>query len=517
MKEKLTEKIKESLSAVLPITIIVALICFTVAPMSNNIMMLFFIGAVFLIFGMGFFTLGAESSMSVMGERIGASLCESKKMWLIVLISFIVGTIITVSEPDLQVLATQIPEIPNMTLILAVAIGVGIFLAIAMLRIIFNFKLSKILFFLYLLVFILAFFVPDTFLPIAFDAGGVTTGPMTVPFIIALGIGAASIRNSKNSESDSFGLVALCSIGPILTVMLLGFLFKIDNTVYTSAIIPEINDSQGLMMMFINKLPNYIFEVLKALVPILIFFILYQVFVSKITKNELIKVTIGMIYTFIGLVLFLTGVNVGFMPVGNQLGTKLITMESQWLMIPIIIAIGFFIVKAEPAVIVLTKQVSDITDGAIPEKAMKIALSIGMAIAILIAVIRASYGTPILYFLIPGYLVAIVLMFFVPEIFTAIAFDSGGVTSGPMTATFLLPLVIGICEGSGRANAHVMQDAFGLVAMVAMMPLIIIQLMGLIYKYKMSKVQTIYKESEEDEIIVFKRKIIEHPQDVESN
>jgi len=509
LNEKLKEKIKESLASVLPVTIIVALVCFTVAPISNNIMMLFLIGAIFLVIGMGFFTLGAETSMSVIGERIGANLSKSKKVWLIAFISFIVGTIITVAEPDLQVLATQIPQIPNMTLILAVAIGVGIFLAISMLRIVFNFKLSKILLILYILVFSLMFVVPEDFLPVAFDSGGVTTGPMTVPFIIALGIGAASVRSGKESESDSFGLVALCSIGPILTVMILGLIFKIDNTTYTPTVIPNIENSKSLIMMFLNEIPNYALEVSKALIPIIIFFVLYQVIALKIPKNEVLKVLFGLLYTFVGLVLFLTGVNIGFMPVGNQLGTELMNMEFRWLVIPIMALIGYFIVQAEPAVVVLTKQVSDLTDGAIPEKAMKISLSLGMALAMIIGVCRAYFGIPILYFLIPGYIIAIGLMFVVPEIFTAIAFDSGGVTSGPMTATFVLPLIIGICEASGRLNINIMKDAFGIVAMVAMMPLIVVQVMGLAYKIKTSKLIVNKEEKmEEEEIIVFKRKMI---------
>lgn len=509
MNEKLKEKIKESLASVLPVTIIVALVCFTVAPISNNIMMLFLIGAIFLVIGMGFFTLGAETSMSVIGERIGANLSKSKKVWLIAFISFIVGTIITVAEPDLQVLATQIPQIPNMTLILAVAIGVGLFLAISMLRIVFNFKLSKILLILYILVFSLMFVVPEDFLPVAFDSGGVTTGPMTVPFIIALGIGAASVRSGKESESDSFGLVALCSIGPILTVMILGLIFKIDNTTYTPTVIPDIENSKSLIMMFLSEIPNYALEVSKALIPIIIFFVLYQVIALKIPKNEVLKVLFGLLYTFVGLVLFLTGVNIGFMPVGNQLGTELMNMEFRWLVIPIMALIGYFIVQAEPAVVVLTKQVSDLTDGAIPEKAMKISLSLGMALAMIIGVCRAYFGIPILYFLVPGYLIAISLMFVVPEIFTAIAFDSGGVTSGPMTATFVLPLIIGICEASGRLNINVMKDAFGIVAMVAMMPLIVVQVMGLAYKIKTSKLIVNKEEKmEEEEIIVFKRKMI---------
>lgn len=508
LNEKLKEKIKESLASVVPITAIVLLLSFTITPVETHVILLFIIGAVLLTFGMGIFTLGAETSMTVMGERMGASLSKSKNIWFIALISFLVGTIITIAEPDLQVLATQITEVPSLVLILAVVIGVGIFLAVAMLRIVFQIKLSKLLFILYLLIFIVALFVPEDFLPIAFDTGGVTTGPITVPFLIALGIGAASVRGGKESENDSFGLAALCSAGPVLTVMILGLIFKVDNTVYTPTVISTVENSRSLILLFIEELPNYIWEVTKAILPILIFFLLYQVTNLKMPKNELIKIGVGLLYTFVGLVLFLTGVNVGFMPVGKQLGTELMEMTQEWLIFPIVILMGYFIVQAEPAVLVLTRQVNEITDGAIPEKAMKISLSIGNAIAMIIAVLRADLGIPIYYFLIPGYLLAVILMFIVPEIFTSIAFDSGGITSGTMTATFVLPLVIGICEASGRLDANIMQDAFGLVAMVAMVPIIMVQGMGLIYKFKSEKQVQKVEGAEEDDIIEFKRKRI---------
>ena len=429
MSENLKNKIRESIASIMPITVIVALICFFITPVSIDTMMLFVIGTLFLIIGMAFFSLGAETSMSLIGERIGANLSKSKNIWVISLIAFIVGTIITIAEPDLQVLATQITEVPNLILIGTVGIGVGIFLAIAMLRIVFKIKLSKLLLIFYLVIFCASFFIPQNFLPIAFDSGGVTTGPLTVPFIIALGIGAASIRNDKSAESDSFGLVALCSIGPIIAVMVLGLLYKITNTEFVPFEIQPLANSQAVFKTFSNALPNYCLEVLKSLSPIVVFFILYQIFCLKLSKSQVIKIFVGFIYTFIGLVIFLTGVNVGFLPVGNSIGYSLMNLENKIILIPIMILIGFFIVQAEPAVLVLIKQVSNITDGVISEKLMKTTLSIGMAIALTISFIRAWLGIPIYYFLIPGYLLALLLMFLTPEIFTGIAFDSGGVTS----------------------------------------------------------------------------------------
>ncbi len=509
MNEKLKDKIKEALSSVLPIAIIISLMCLLVTPVSTELMIMFFVGSTYLIFGMGFFSLGAEMSMSLIGERIGANLSKSKRIWFIALIAFIVGTITTISEPDLSVLATQISEIPNFTLIISVGIGVGLFLAIALCRIAFKIRLSRIIIFSYIIIFILSFFVPEEFLPLSFDSGGVTTGPMTVPFIIALGLGAASIRSDKNSESDSFGLVSLCSIGPILAVMILGLVYKINGGDYTPLIIDPIYNSKDIGNVFLTALPQTALEVLRSLTPIVVFYFLYNLFALKIPKNENKRIIVGFVYTFIGLTIFLTGVEKGFLPVGNGMGMALVNFNNMFLAIPIIALIGFFIVQAEPAVQVLVNQVNTITDGTVPSNLLRTTLSIGMSLALVISFIRAWLGIPFMYFIIPGYLLAIILTFFAPEIFIGIAFDSGGVTSGPLTASFILPLMIGVCEASMRTNLNVMQDAFGLVAMVAMMPLITIQIIGIIYKKKTkSSTKQIVEEIANDEIIIFKRKVI---------
>lgn len=483
-KKKLIGKLKEALAAVLPIIGIVLLLSFTIVPISPSILLCFLMGAVMLIIGMMFFTLGAELSMTPMGEKVGASMTATKKVWLIVILSFILGFIVTISEPDLQVLAGQVPSVPNMTLILAVAIGVGFFLVVALLRMLFSIALSTLLTVFYIIVFALAFFIPDSFLSIAFDSGGVTTGPMTVPFIMALGIGISAIRSDKHAANDSFGLVALCSIGPILAVLVLGLIFNPQEGAAGATIIPEIGDSRELGYMFFHELPEYIKEIAVSLLPIIVFFGLFQIFALKLTKHSLIKIVIGLIYTYIGLVLFLTGANVGFMPAGNYIGNALASLNFNWIIIPIGMIIGYFIVKAEPAVYVLNKQVEDLTDGAIPAKAMGLSLSIGVSVSIGLAMIRVLTGISIFYFLIPGYAIAIGLSFVVPKIFTAIAFDSGGVASGPMTATFLLPLAQGACVAVG---GNLITDAFGVVAMVAMTPLITIQILGLVFKFKQNK------------------------------
>lgn len=481
---KLYEKLIESLGAVLPIIGIVLFLGFTIAPIPNSILMIFLIGAVLLIVGMMFFTLGAEMAMSPMGERIGTRMTQTKKVSIVILLCFILGFIITVSEPDLQVLAEQVPSIPNYTLIVAVAVGVGIFLVAAVLRMLLGIPLSHMLVVLYPAVFILAYFVPEDFLAVAFDSGGVTTGPMTVPFIMALGIGFSAVRSDKHAENDSFGLVALCSVGPILAVLILGMIYNPTGSSYTQAEIPDVNNSVEVWRLFSSGLPHYMKEMMISLLPIVLFFLFFQMVSLHLKKKMLVKISIGIVFTYIGLILFLTGVNVGFMPAGNYLGQIIVGLPYRWIIIPIGMVMGYFIVKAEPAVYVLMEQVEELTSGAISGRAMGYSLSIGVAISLGLAMVRVLSGISILWFLIPGYAAAIILSFFVPKIFTAIAFDSGGVASGPMTATFLLPFAVGACNASG---GNIVKDAFGVVAMVAMTPLITIQILGFIYQLQEKK------------------------------
>lgn len=496
-KTILGEKVREALASVVPITVIVLILCFTAAPVPTDILLAFLIGAVMLIFGMGLFTLGAETAMTPIGERVGAHMTKSRKLWVVVSVSFLIGIIITVSEPDLQVLAGQVPGIPNMVLVGAVAVGVGAFLVVALLRILFRVPLNGLLIFSYLVVFILAAFIPKDFLAIAFDSGGVTTGPMTVPFIMALGVGVASIRSDENAAQDSFGLVALCSVGPILAVLILSLVYPASG-VYVPTEMPVAGDSRVLWELFLEAFPEYAREVAVCLAPIAAFFAIFQVASLHLSRKKVLKIVVGLLYTDIGLTVFLTGVNVGFLPAGTYLGQQIAALEQNWVLVPIGMLMGWFIVQAEPAVHTLNHQVEEITSGAIPGKAMSTSLSIGVAVSIGLAMVRVLTGISIFWFLVPGYLGAIALSFFVPKIFTAIAFDSGGVASGPMTATFLLPFAQGACEALG---GNVVTDAFGVVAMVAMTPLLTIQLLGLAYQMKMRKTEQTERTAADEEII----------------
>ncbi|MBO5374146.1 MAG: DUF1538 domain-containing protein [Clostridia bacterium] len=487
-KTVLKEKLIESAKSVLPISAIVLLLCFTIAPIEMSHFTSFIFGSFILILGISLFTLGAEVSMTPMGEYVGAQMTRSKKIWLIVLLSFVVGFMITMSEPDLQVLATYVPSInPSILLIASVAAGVGVFLVIAMLRIIFGINLKWLLLGFYIIAFTLALFVNPDFWSVAFDSGGVTTGPMTVPFIMALGVGISSIRSDNKESSDSFGLVSLCSVGPIISVLILGLIYNPESSSGALFSPESMESSRELGWNYLSSLPHYLLEVTKAVLPIVAFFFIYQAFTKPLGKKALLKIAIGLVYTYVGLVLFLTGANVGFMPVGYLIGAGLGSQGAlSFIVIPIGMIIGYFIVAAEPAVQVLQTQVEDVTSGAIPKRALAFALEIGVAISVGIAMLRALTGISIMYFLIPGYIIAFILTFFVPDIFTSIAFDSGGVASGAMTSTFLLPFAIGVCTASGN---NIATDAFGTVAMVAMTPLIAIQILGVVYKIRISRIK----------------------------
>ena len=476
---KLREKLLEALQAVLPIVAIVLVLCFSVAPVSPSILLCFLLGAAMIVVGIMFFTLGAEMSMTPMGERVGAVITHSRKLSLILVLGFLLGFLITISEPDLQVLADQVPSIPSGTLILSVVF--------AFLRMLIGIALPKLLVLFYGLIFLLAAFVPKEFLAVAFDSGGVTTGPMTVPFIMALGVGVSAIRSDRHAADDSFGLVAMCSIGPILAVLTLGIAFRAADSTYTPPVLPEVADSVELWQLFREGLPTYLAEIARSLLPIVLMFGAFQLIALRLDRRTLGRIGVGLAYTYIGLVLFLTGANVGFMPAGNYLGQVLTGGGMRWVIIPIGMLIGYFIVKAEPAVYVLNKQVEEVTDGAISAQAMGLALSAGVSISVGLAMVRVLTGISILWFLVPGYVFAISISFVVPKLFTAIAFDAGGVASGPMTATFLLPLAQGACVAVG---GNIVTDAFGVVAMVAMTPLITVQMMGLVAQLRTRKART---------------------------
>ncbi len=479
----LMKVLKESLQSVLPIFAIVLLLSITFAPLESGVLVMFLFGTLLLIVGMGFFTVGSGISMEPLGEGIGSTLAKVRNIKIPLIVCFVLGVLITIAEPDLTVLAEQVPSIPNLVLIIAVAVGVGLFLVVSMIRSRRGLKLNTLLLVFYAVVIALAFLAPDDFIPTAFDSGGVTTGPITVPFIMALGAGMASMSTAKNARENSFGLIALCSIGPILSVLLLSIVFKPESeTTQTTIVIAE--TTKEAFEAFIKGLPKFAEEVIVAIIPILAVLVVFQVLTKKFNTHQLIKMGVGFVYTYVGLVLFLTGANVGFMPAGRLIGARIAEGDASFMLVPIGALMGYFVVSAEPAVHSLKRQVEEITNGSVSQKSIGLALSIGVGISVGIAMLRVLTGIPVLPILIFGYVISLIITFFVPPIYTGIAFDSGGVASGPMSTTFILPFAIGACESLG---GNVMTDAFGIVAMVAMTPLIAIQVMGLVSEIKRKK------------------------------
>ena len=466
-------KIKEALMSVLPVTIIVIILYFTpLVHLTNYELIVFIVSAIFLILGIGLFNLGADLAMQPMGEQVGASLMKSKKVKIIVVVCFIMGVLITIAEPDLSVLAAQVSEVINpLALMLSVGVGVGLFLVLAILKIIFKRDLSMMLMFACASLVILS--GNGNFLSLAFDSGGVTTGPITVPFIMALGVGVAATIGGRNASENSFGLIALCSVGPILAVLLLGIAMKGDIP-YADPNYEVNKDFFGNLFKTMGSVSK---EVIIALSLIVVFFMIIELIFIKLPKKKLIQIGIGIAYTFVGLVIFLTAVNIGFLPIGYIMGKSIAEFHPAFI-IGFGFVLGFVVVLAEPAVHVLNKQVEEITNGGVSKRAMLLALAIGVGISICLSMIRLVCDFSILFYIIPGYFISLGLSFFVPRMYTAIAFDSGGVASGPLTSSFILPFAIGACITLYEGPDKVLNDAFGIVAMVAMTPLITIQLLG---------------------------------------
>ena len=495
-------KFRESLQSVLPVSAIVLVLSVTITPLPLDKLVMFLAGALLLIVGMSLFNAGVDMSMRPLGEAMGAEMTRRRRIGLILATSFFIGFIITIAEPDLQVLANQVSTIPNAVLLCTISVGVGVFLVFAMLRILLNIPLSYVFIGFYILTFILSLFVPADFVPLAFDSGGVTTGPITVPFILALGVGIASIRGDRSGIEDTFGLVSICSIGPILTVLLLGMFYNTSGADYGASYSYQVSDSAQAAQEFANNLPKYTGEVASTLLPIVVVFVVFNLLTHRFRNRHLVRTCAGYVYAFLGLSLFLTGVNIGFMPTGLYLGEQLASVEPRWTVVLIAMLIGFFVVRAEPSVQVLNRQVEEITNGAVSRNTMKTALSIGIAVSAGLSMIRVLTGISIYWFLIPGYVFSLILTFFVPKLFTGIAFDSGGVASGPMATTFMLPMTEGVCLALG---GNILTDAFGLVAMVAMTPLITIQIFGLVYKRRSERIRAVQRiaDAMEDDIIEY--------------
>lgn len=495
MGKVLLEKLKESLQAVLPIGLIILLIHFTLVSVPGGTLMLMLSGMTILIVGLTLFSLGTEMSMMPMGQHIGSALLYSRKLPLLIASCFLFGFVVTIAEPDLQVMTKQVPSVPDVTLLVGVAAGVGLFLVVAVLRILFRSRLSFVLIALYGLTFLVALFSAE-YLAVAADASAVTTGPVTVPFILALGAGIAAVSSGKGSEEDNFGICAICSVGPILSVLITGLFFDPQSTGYVFETPSTVESFGEMVRLFGDGFVHSFREVLMVVFPIAGIFSIFQVTRLKLSRTELIRIGVGLLYLVAGLTLFLTGVNKGFMPAGKYLGEAMGALTCNWILVPLCLGIGACVVVAEPAVHVLTKQVEEITSGTISRRALLLCMALGVGMAMSLAMLRLLTGLSIWWILVPGYVLALSLTFFVPNLFVGIGFDSGGVAAGAMSAAFVLPFTIGVCEALG---GNVMIDAFGAVGMIAIMPPITLQLVRVYYGFRQRRAERAANEAEEAE------------------
>lgn len=488
MKNKITESFLDSFKSVIPITMIVLIISLFL-DVSKTSIIAFLISSVFLVFGISFFTIGANMSMIEIGEHIGSSIIKKRRLLLILIISFIVGMFITISEPDLTVFAKEITSIPSLLIIFLSAIGIGIYLMVGVFRIIKKISYRTIVTISLLLIMLLLYFVPFDFVSIAFDGGSVTTGAMGVPMIIAFGYGITKYRSDKEAKGDSFGLCGLASLGPVIAILILGLFFKVDSHFDTSSFI----NNSSLLNRFISHLLSSLKDVLICVLPIIGVFLVSQIIDHNLSKNKIIKISIGIIISIIGLTLFLTGVSTGFIEMGYHIGSIFASNTYRYFLIPIGMILGYIIINVEPSVKILNKRIADLTEGSISERMINLCISIGVCLAIGISLCRIFFDIPMVYVVVPGYFIAGVLMYFTPKMFMTIAFDSGGAASGTMTTSFLLPLCIGACEISG---GNILADAFGVGALVALAPIITIQIVGIMYDYKL-KIKDNYLFDEE--------------------
>ncbi len=491
------EKFKEVLYSVLPITILVLILNFTLTPIETGMLMRFLFGAVLIVVGLTIFLLGVDISIAPIGNVMGTTITKTNKLWVVAIAGVILGFFISIAEPDLHILAGQVDLvtgglISKTSIVGAVSLGIAVMLAVGLIRIVYNYPLYKLLFILYSLILFIAIFVSPEFLAISFDASGATTGALTVPFILALALGVSKLKkDSKSSEKDSFGLVAIASTGAIIAVMLMGLLFRIEKITGTledreTVISAPLKSVAELLSPFIQKLPLLAFESMVALLPILIIFLIFQKLSFKLSARSVRKILFGMMFTFLGLVLFLLGVNAGFMDVGSAVGKSIASLDNKAYLVAVGFILGFVTILAEPAVYVLTHQIEAVTSGYVKRKIVMMSLSVGVGLAVALSMIRIIVpGLQLWQYLLPGYILSCGMMFYVPELFVGMAFDSGGVASGPMTATFILAYAQGAAEAVEGAN--VLVDGFGMIAMVAMTPIIALQVLGLFYKLKSKK------------------------------
>lgn len=481
------EKLKEVLTSVLPVAALVMVLHFTISPLKTDVLIRFILGTALIILGLVIFLLGVDIGITPLGALTGGALAKSNKLWVVLTAGLILGFFISIAEPGLMVLAGQVNEvtagaISKIGILIAVSIGLALMLSGGFLRIFYNIPLYKLLFFLYTLILIICLFASREFIAIGFDASGATTGILAVPFILALSVGTSRIKqDSKASEKDSFGLVAIASTGAIMAVLILDLVSETKE--FAAALAPEETGARSLFGPFMDALPAYFTEAVLAIAPLVVILLVLQKFSFKLVKKEIRKVGTGFVYAFVGLLVFLVGVSAGFMEVGTTIGTNLASMDNKTYILVFSFVLGFLTILAEPAVYVLTNQIEEVTSGYIKRRAVLIPLAIGVGLAVALSIVRILVpGVQLWHYILPGYIICLAMSLFIPKLFVGIAFDAGGVATGPMTATFILAFTQG--AANSFEGADLMADGFGMIAMVAMMPIITLEILGAIFAVK---------------------------------
>ena len=484
---KFLKEVYESFIATAVIVAIVGFLCLVGAvPYNSTLFLNFVIGAVLLVFGKSIFMTGIDTSILPVGKAVGSELMKRKKVWIIILFSFLFALVSTIAEPDVQLIASQItdvnPIISSFLMVFIISLGCALLTCFGLLRILKNIPLKWIMLILYGIIIVLSFFCPPEFLGFSLDAGGATTGAITVPFLLSLTVGICALKGA-NSKNDSFGVIAVASTGPIIALLILGIIAGAPNGEFVYNI---------LNPTFLGVLSTECLEVAVAFLPLLLTFLITQFLILKMHTRQFLRIILGFAISYIGLVLFLTGVYFGFNAMAGYLGEMLAVNVALPLILVIGLVIGFTLVYTEPAVAILAEQVEEVTTGFMNKKVILLTMGIGIGIAVVVAFLNAMLGINLLILASIMFVIAIILNFFIPKIFVGIAFDSGGAASGTMLVAFILPMCFGLCEVFGTS---IMLHGFGVVGIVATMPIIILQILGIIYKIQKAKIDKKVKEN----------------------
>ena len=490
---KLLRTFYETFLTSLPLLAIFIIVCVFVAPLQSAFdYVRLAVGYIGVIIGQSLFLVGLEASVLPIGKEIGASLVKLKKLIFIIFFGVMFGFFATVAEPAMWVLARQtnlIVEAIHVTVfVLVMGAGIGIFVGLALYRLVRNISIKAMLFVLYAAIFAMVIFVPPEFIALAFDGSGVTTGDISVPFVLALGLGvSAALRKGaaqlgENAYDDSFGIIGIASAGPIITVFLYGIVLRLLH----GGMPPEgVYNHAELTVNVSDILSRSLLDTVIALVPLIVAFLPLQFFLIKMSRTRFVRVMLGAVPVFAGLLIFLFAIDFGFAFAGGYIGEVFMDPIRagwfRWLLPPIGFVLGVAITLTEPAVTVLADQLQEMIG--LRQMTTRLFLAVSIGVSATLAIVKIMLEINILWFLVPLYIIAIVMMKFSSKMFVGLAFDSGGVVGGALSSAVLTPLTLGVAQAvataAGDKALSILMNGFGILAFISVTPLIAVQVMGL--------------------------------------